>query len=48
MFSRIGFFLDQDIKGLLVSGDAEMVNEVLKDIYENENSRQERMSRGSR
>ena len=31
---RIGFPLDSDIKALLVQGDTEMVNEVLRDLMD--------------
>lgn len=37
MLLKVGFALDPDIKSLLVQGDTEMVNEVLRDLMDNEN-----------
>jgi hypothetical protein len=39
--------LDPDIKALLVQGDTEMVNEILRDVMNNESQRHEKMSRVS-
>lgn len=33
LFQIIGIKLDQDIKNLIISGDSEIINECLKDIY---------------
>ena len=38
---RVGIPLDNDIKGLIVNGDTEMLVEALKDIYQAENVRME-------
>jgi len=31
---KMGITLDSDIKGLIVSGDTQMLAEILKDIYD--------------
>jgi hypothetical protein len=36
MLQKIGFQLDPDIKQLLVQGDTEMANEVLRDLMDSE------------
>ena len=36
--------MDPDIKSLLVSGDIEMINEFLKDIYDSASNRLEKYS----
>ena len=33
-YSKIGILLDPDLKSLLIAGDIGIVNEFLKDIYE--------------
>ena len=33
---KLGVNLDSDVKSLIVAGDSAMINEVLKDIFENE------------
>lgn len=44
---QLGFTLDQDLKSLLVSGDVQIINEFLKDIYESISIRLEKMSAAS-
>lgn len=39
--------LDNDIKGLIVQGDCEMINELLKDVYQFDMQTQKKMSRSS-
>ena len=39
--------LDPDIKSLIVGGDADMINEFLKDIYETASNRLEKLSMSS-
>ena len=46
-FNKLNIPFDNDIKGLIIQGDKEMINEVLKDIMETENSRNEKLSRVS-
>lgn len=40
----IGINLDTDVKSLIVGGDNEMINELLKDIFENASSKLEKMT----
>jgi hypothetical protein len=46
-FSKLNIPFDNDIKGLIIQGDKEMINEVLKDVMDTENSRNEKISRVS-
>ena len=32
-YNKIGVRIDQDTKGLILSGDSEMMHELLKEIY---------------
>lgn len=41
---KIGVNLDQDIKALLVSGDIQIINELMKDVYDSISNKLERMS----
>ena len=47
ILKKMGVNLDAEIKSLLVKGDLPMLNEFLKDVYENISSRLERMSAAS-
>jgi len=40
----IGINLDSDIKSLIVGGDNEMINELLKDIFETASDKLEKMT----
>lgn len=47
ILKKMGVNLDPEIKSLLVKGDLPMINEFLKDIFENISNRLERMSAAS-
>lgn len=32
-YAKLGIKIDQDVKGHILSGDTEMINELLKEIY---------------
>jgi CH-like domain in sperm protein len=44
---HLGFALDPDLKSLLVSGDVQIINEFLKEIYESISLRLEKLSAAS-
>ena len=44
---KLGMSLDTDIKSLIVAGDFDMINELLKDIHDSETHRLDKMSLAS-
>ena len=44
---KLGMTMDNDVKSLLIAGDVDMINEVLKEIIDYEMNRIEKMSQAS-